>query len=157
MNQRGMIRLTPKKGFTLAEIMIVVAIIGLLAAITIPNLLRARINANESAAIGNLRTLVSAMESYRSVNGGIYATNFTTLSTGSTPSYIDSTWLNTSADNKQGYDYTYTRTNDYEYNIQCTPESFSRTGNRGFFVDESGVIQATAEDAAPTDANSNPI
>ena len=60
-----MMHLRSKKGFTLVEIMIVVAIIALLAAIAIPNLLRARHNANESAAIGSMRTFSSALESFR--------------------------------------------------------------------------------------------
>jgi len=53
-----------RKGFTLVEIMIVVAIIALLAAIAIPNLLRARLNANDAAAKASLQALVTAIESY---------------------------------------------------------------------------------------------
>jgi prepilin-type N-terminal cleavage/methylation domain len=54
-----------RKGFTLVEIMIVVAIIALLAAIAIPNLLRARLNANEAAAQSTLKSISTAIESFR--------------------------------------------------------------------------------------------
>ena len=127
-----------RKGFTLVEIMIVVAIIALLAAIAIPNLLRARHNANEAAAIASLRTISTALESYRAaqtpptyVGGTLNA-----LSTANPP-YIDTT-LGTGA--KQGYGFVLAIANANQYTCTATPVTMNVTGTRVFVVTESGVI-----------------
>ena len=77
-----------KKGFTLVEIMIVVAVIALLAAIAIPNLLRAKTAANESAAMARLKALSTASETYTMSNNGSYPSDETSLGI-TTPPYVN--------------------------------------------------------------------
>lgn len=133
-----------RKGFTLVEIMIVVAIIALLAALTIPNLMRQRLNTNEAAAQHTLQTVAAAEVSYRSTNAA-YGT--LALLIAAAPPYIDATVDD--ATGKQGYIFT-----DGEapaantFSVNAVPVTANQTGTRSFCVTDDGVIRVQAAGGA---------
>jgi type IV pilus assembly protein PilA len=150
-----------QKGFSLIELLIVVAIILIIAAIAIPNLLRSRMAANEASAVGSLRTFNTAAVTYATTYGIGYPVSIAVLGPGTasstTADLIDSVLA---ASAKSGYSFSFSpgavvggTRNDY--NITATPLSAS-TGSRTFFTDQSGVIRADANGGTAT-VNSTPI
>ncbi len=139
------------KGFTLIELMIVVAIIAIIAAIAIPNLLRARLASNESSAIGALRTLSSAESAFQSSAGADSDTDGTgefaglAMLSNATPPYIDEVL---GAGQKSGYNFTITTSAvsnvaEVAWEAQANPITYNQTGNRTFYIDESGVLRGS--------------
>ncbi len=125
-------------GFTLIEIMLVISILAIIMVLGFPNFIRARLNANETAAVHTVRSLSTALESYRSAQSpDSYPALLTDLS-GASPSYIDAAWTN---GQKQGYQFTYTRVSTNQFTLTAVPVTTNLTGNRGFFVDETGIIR----------------
>ena len=143
-------------GFTLVEIMIVVAIIALLAAIAIPNVLRGRATANEAAATGNIRALVSSLEMYRSSNNEYPAAWQADMYTTPEPDYGPPSFNMNLATPQivQGYNYVYARTTAQTYTLDAYP-SATTNGTRAFYVDETGVVRHCRCPAAGCSASVN--
>lgn len=120
-------------GFTLVEIMIVVAIIALLSAVLIPNMVRARVAANDSSAKATLKSISTALETYMTSNG-TYPTTTTAL-VGAAPPYLNKDYFNGP---ENGFTFTATLTAG-TYSIVATPAS-SNQGSTTFTITTGGLI-----------------
>jgi prepilin-type N-terminal cleavage/methylation domain-containing protein len=129
-----------EQGFTLIELMIVVAIIAIIAAIAIPSLLNARKAGNEASAISSCRTLCTVNEQYRTR----FQAYSSTLANLSASGYIDSVLA---SGTKSGYAFTYSGGTN-TWTVSTVPSTSGTTGDRGFFTDQTGVIRFAASGAA---------
>jgi type IV pilus assembly protein PilA len=149
-----------QKGFSLIELLIVVAIILIIAAIAIPNLLRARMAANEASAVASLRTINTACITYNSTYGAYPAalSNMADVAAGTAPTSTSADLLDpvlsSSSPQKSGYKFVYTAgTSNVVYTVNGNPVVSNQTGTRFFFTDQSAVIRYnTSATAAITDS-----
>jgi prepilin-type N-terminal cleavage/methylation domain-containing protein len=149
------------RGFSLIELLIVVAIILIIAAIAIPNLLRSRIAANQASAVGSLRTINTSEITYASTYNAGYSPDLISLGPGATPPTASAAGLIDSvlaSGVKSGYTFVYTPAAPVagridRYDLNANPTTPGTTGTNYYFTDETGVIrQNTTGTASATDS-----
>ena len=144
------------KGFTLVELMIVIAIIAIIAAVAIPSLIRSKMSANESSAVASLKTIATASIAFAAARiadidkdgQGEFPGNLSELfnvpNVNSPPFLPDQTLAETSE--KSGYQYNYQQGDvvnldaELGFTCQASPKSDS-TGILGFYIDESITVR----------------
>jgi prepilin-type N-terminal cleavage/methylation domain-containing protein len=154
-------RKTKQAGFSLIELLIVVAIILVIAAIAIPNLMASRMAANESSAAQQSRNITTAEVVYSTQYNIGYSATLTSLgdsggcgagSVSSTNACLIDAVL--AAGSKSGYSFTYTPANPdaathYQtFAVNANPLNPGNSGRRYFYTDQTGVIRANGSAAA---------
>ncbi len=132
------------RGFSLIELLIVIAIILIIAAIAMPKLTSARMFAYEMAAIRTLHTLNTAQTQYFSTYGR-YATSLTELGpptggTNTSAAAADLVSSDLAQGNKSGYKFSMVGS-PQGYTVNAEPQVYNTTGKRTFFTDQSTVIR----------------
>ena len=144
-----------RNGFSLIELLMVVTVILVIAALAIPSFLRSRMTANEGSAVASLRSIFTANTTYETSYGNGYAPDLPSLA-GAPPASCQGADLidgMLAAGQKSGYSFTYVAGGAVPvgaagctpgalgFTVQATPVVAGSSGQRSFCVDESGVVR----------------
>jgi len=152
-------------GFSLIELLIVVAIILIIAAIAIPNLLKSKMAANQSSAVASLRTINTCEVTYSSTYNQGFTSNLVQLGppasgagTSAAAGLVDSI-LGQDPAAKSGYTFTYTASaavggSTPGYTVVAVPASVGSTGQNAYYTDESNVIRQNSSGTSASAADS---
>ncbi len=153
-------KMRKQQGFSLIELLIVIAIILVIAAIAIPNLMHSRMAANESSAAGCIRSLATAQVAYQSTYPSVgFACSLSALGPASSSSVAVSSTAAGLIDGvlasgqKAGYTYALancTGTPAYTYQSTAAPMQVGSSGQRAFCSDQSGIIKYATDGSAAT-------
>jgi type IV pilus assembly protein PilA len=152
------------RGFSLVELLVVVAVILIIAAIALPNFIQSRMRANESSTVQNMRNITTAQVAYSTTYSIGYSADLPSLGgTGAVVSQTSAQLIDSvlSAGTKSGYNFSYgVLTTDSgghvtTYSLNADPISPGYSGRRHFYTDQSGVIRAN--DTAAASATDGPL
>lgn len=124
----------PRSGFTLIELMIVVNIIAIIAAVAIPNLLRTRTQANEGSAIGSMRSIATAQSLYKDTEGA-YGNTLALLGD---KELIDNALA---SGDRAEYHFELTLSSPMTWEATAVPHVCGVTGHQSFYIDQTGIVR----------------
>ena len=139
-----------ERGFSLIELLIVVSVILIIAAIAIPNFMRSKMRANETSAVSSLRSITTAEVVYSTTYGIGYSASLASL--GGTSAIVDQSNAGLidsvlSSGTKSGYSFTYAATasdstgNIIGYAVNADPAVVGASGDQHYYVDQTSIIR----------------